>query len=206
MKYTSLSREKAATIANAVADAYIEDQLQAKFEATRRASEWLQLRIGELRQQASNAFKEVQDFKSENNIIIGVDGKLASEVELDQLGTALAKARSDTTQARAKVDRITRVLEQRSNNKGNLDIPDPVVNDALSNPVITRLRQQYLDDQGKNRNGVPVTGRITSRHEIFALRWLASNARFGTKFPGFPRVTRVSWQLLEARKRRLISG
>ncbi len=149
IQYTSLSREKAATIANAVADAYIEDQLQAKFEATRRASEWLQLRIGELRQQASNAFKEVQDFKSENNIIIGVDGKLASEVELDQLGTALAKARSDTTQARAKVDRITRVLEQRSNNKGNLDIPDPVVNDALSNPVITRLRQQYLDDQGK---------------------------------------------------------
>src|SRR3984885_12846057 len=145
---TSLSKEKAATIANAVADAYIEDQLQAKFEATRRASEWLQLRIGELRQQASNAFKEVQDFKSENSIIIGVDGKLASEVELDQLGTALAKARSDTTQARAKVDRITRVMEQRSN-KGNLGIPDPVVNDALSNPVITRLRQQYLDDQGK---------------------------------------------------------
>ena len=148
IQYTSLSRDKAATIANAVADAYIEDQLQAKFEATRRASEWLQLRIGELRQQASNAFKEVQDFKSENSIIIGVDGKLASEVELDQLGTALAKARSDTTQARAKVDRITRVMEQRSN-KGNLDIPDPVVTDALSNPVITRLRQQFLDDQGK---------------------------------------------------------
>ena len=148
IQYTSLSKQKAATIANAVADAYIEDQLQAKFEATRRASEWLQLRIGELRQQASNAFKEVQDFKSENSIIIGVDGKLASEVELDQLGTALAKARSDTTQARAKVDRITRVMEQRSN-KGNLGIPDPVVNDALSNPVITRLRQQFLDDQGK---------------------------------------------------------
>jgi succinoglycan biosynthesis transport protein ExoP len=149
IQYTSLSREKAAAIANAVADAYIEDQLQAKFEATRRASQWLQLRIGELRQQASNAFKEVQDFKSENSIIIGVEGKLASEVELDQLGTALAKARSDTTQARAKVDRMTRVMEQRSNNKGNLDLPDPVVNDALSNPVITRLRQQFLDDQGK---------------------------------------------------------
>src|SRR6266850_3051216 len=119
--YTSLDRDKAATIANAFADAYIEDQLQAKFEATRRASAWLEQRIGELRQQASNAFKEVQDFKSENSIIIGVDGKLTSEVELDQLGTALAKARSDTTQAKAKVDRITRVMAQRSE-KGNLDI------------------------------------------------------------------------------------
>src|SRR6266571_4516226 len=80
--YTSLDRDKAAKIANAFADAYIEDQLQAKFEATRRASAWLEQRIGELRQQASNAYKEVQDFKSENSIIIGVDGKLASEVEI----------------------------------------------------------------------------------------------------------------------------
>src|SRR6201999_3500259 len=33
--------------------------------------------------------------------------------------------------------------------KESLDIPDPVVTDALSNPVITRLRQQFLDDQNK---------------------------------------------------------
>jgi polysaccharide biosynthesis transport protein len=146
--YTSLDRDKAAKIANAFADAYIEDQLQAKFEATRRASVWLEQRIGELRQQASDAYKAVQDFKSQNSIIIGVDGKLASEVELDQLGIALAKARADTSQARAKLDRISRVLEQRSD-KESFNIPDPVVTDALSNPVITKLRQQFLDDQNK---------------------------------------------------------
>jgi succinoglycan biosynthesis transport protein ExoP len=148
ISFTSLDSEKAATIANAVADAYVEDQLQAKYDATRRASTWLEERIGELRQQASDAYKAVQDFKSANSIIIGADGKLASEVELDQLGTALAKARSDTTQARAKLDRIQRVLEQRSA-KESLNIPDPVVTDALSNPVITKLRQQFLDDQNR---------------------------------------------------------
>jgi len=146
--FTSLDREKAAKIANTFADAYIEDQLQAKFEATHRASVWLEQRIRELRQQASDAYREVQDFKSKNSIIIGVDGKLASEVELDQLGVALAKARADTSQARAKLDRITRVLEQRTD-KESLNIPDPIVTDALSNPVITRLRQQFLDDQNK---------------------------------------------------------
>jgi exopolysaccharide transport family protein len=146
--YTSLDPLKAAAIANAFANAYIEDQLQAKFEATRRASVWLEDRIGELREQASKAYKAVQDFKSENNIIIGVDGKLASEVELDQLGIALAKARADTSQARAKLDRISRVLEQRPVTD-NLKIPDPIVTDALSNPVITKLRQQFLDDQNK---------------------------------------------------------
>jgi succinoglycan biosynthesis transport protein ExoP len=150
ISFTSLDKGKAATIANAVAEAYIDDQLQAKFEATRRASVWLQDRIGELRAQASDAYKQVQDFKTENSIIIGVDGKLASEAELDQLATNLAKARSDTTQAKARYDRISRVLEQRNDKeKDSLTIPDPVVTDALSNPVITKLRQQFLDDQNK---------------------------------------------------------
>jgi exopolysaccharide transport family protein len=172
--YTSLDRDKAAKIANAFADAYIEDQLQAKFEATRRASAWLEQRIGELRQQASDAYREVQDFKSENSIIIGVDGKLASEVELDQLGIALAKARADTSQARAKFDRITRVLEQRSD-KGGLNIPDPVVTDALSNPVITKLRQQFLDNQNKEsewsaRYGSDHTAAKNLRAEMSALQ------------------------------------
>jgi exopolysaccharide transport family protein len=148
--YTSLDPAKAARIANAFADAYIEDQLDAKFEATHRASVWLEQRIGELRKQASDAYKAVQDFKSENGIIIGVDGKLASEVELDQLGIALAKARAETSQAKAKFDRIEHVLTLRPDpNKESLNIPDPIVTDALSNPVITKLRQQFLDDQNK---------------------------------------------------------
>jgi exopolysaccharide transport family protein len=159
--FTSFDPDKAAKIANAFADAYIEDQLQAKFEATRRASLWLEQRIGELRKQASDAYRDVQDFKSKNGIIISVDGKLASEVELDNLGIALAKARADTSQARAKVDRITRVLEQRTN-KENLDIPDPVVTDALSNPVITKLRQQFLDDQNKETEWA---GRYGAEHQ-----------------------------------------
>ncbi|MBN9006626.1 MAG: polysaccharide biosynthesis tyrosine autokinase [Rhizobiales bacterium] len=146
--YTSLDPVKAARIANAFADGYIEDQIQAKFDATRRSSAWLENRISELRKQASDAYKAVQDFKSQNDIIIGADGKLASEIELDQLGVALAKARADTTQANAKLERIERVLTQRSSDE-NFDIPDPVVTDALNSPVITRLRQQFLDDQAK---------------------------------------------------------
>ena len=174
ISYTSLDRDKAARIANAFAEAYIEDQLQAKFEATHRASTWLEQRIRELRQQFSDAYKAVQDFKSQNGIIIGVDGKLASEVELDQLGIALAKARADTSQARAKLDRIGRVLEQR-HIKGTLEIPDPVVTDALNNPVITRLRQQYLDDQSKEsewsaRYGVDHQAARNLRAEMAALQ------------------------------------
>jgi succinoglycan biosynthesis transport protein ExoP len=174
--YTSLDPNKAARIANAFADAYIEDQLEAKFEATRRASIWLEQRIGELRKQASDAFKEVQDFKSQNGIIIGVDGKLASEVELDQLGVALAKARAETSQAKAKMDRIQHVLALRPDpSQESLNIPDPIVTDALSNPVITKLRQQFLDDQNKesewrSRYGVDHQAARNLRAEMAALQ------------------------------------
>jgi polysaccharide biosynthesis transport protein len=174
--YTSLDPDKAAKIANAFADAYIENQLEAKFEATHRASIWLEQRIGELRKQASDAYKEVQDFKSQNGIIIGVEGKLASEVELDQLGVALAKARAETSQAKAKLDRIEHVLAQRPDpRKESFDIPDPIVTDALSNPVITKLRQQFLDDQNKEsewsaRYGVDHQAARNLRAEMAALQ------------------------------------
>jgi succinoglycan biosynthesis transport protein ExoP len=146
--YTSLDPAKAAKIANGFAEAYIEDQLEAKFGATQRASEWLQQRIGELRQQASDAFKAVQDFKSAQNIMISPDGKLANDVELDQLGVALAKARADTSQAKARLDRIMGIMEQRAKRE-DFNIPDPIVTDALSSPVILKLRQQFLEDQNK---------------------------------------------------------
>jgi succinoglycan biosynthesis transport protein ExoP len=42
--FTSHDRDKSARIVNAIADAYIDDQLNAKYQATRRASLWLQER------------------------------------------------------------------------------------------------------------------------------------------------------------------
>ena len=67
--YTSLNPARSATIANAIADAYIVDQLESKYQATRRASAWLQDRIKELRQQVSDADRAVLDYKEKNKIV-----------------------------------------------------------------------------------------------------------------------------------------
>ena len=69
INFRSYNPERAAQIANAVADAYIVDQLEAKYQATRRASAWLQDRIKELRDQVSTAERAVVDFKTKNNIV-----------------------------------------------------------------------------------------------------------------------------------------
>jgi succinoglycan biosynthesis transport protein ExoP len=142
--YTSLDPKKATTIANAIAEAYIEDQRQAQFELTKRARLWLQEGIAELRSKATGAFESVQNFKSENNLLIGSDNKLAWDVELEQLTELLAKARAATTLARSRLAEIEAVISTRSNDNG---LPDPTVADALSSTVITKLRQQYLEDE-----------------------------------------------------------
>jgi polysaccharide biosynthesis transport protein len=143
ISYTSLDPKKAATIANAVAEAYIEDQLQAKFDLTKRARVWLQQGIAELRTHATEAFKSTQDFKSQNNLVISADGKLAMDIELEQLTDSLAKSRAETTLAQSRLAQIEAVLST----PGGDGIPDATVTDALSNSVITKYRQQYLDDE-----------------------------------------------------------
>ena len=63
--YTSPDRGKAAAIANAFAEAYLTEQLDAKFDATRRAAGWLQTRLAELKQQSLAADFAIQKFKAD---------------------------------------------------------------------------------------------------------------------------------------------
>src|ERR1700683_5158559 len=73
ISFRSPDRQKAVRIANAVADAYINDQLNVKYEAARRASVWLQGRIAELRNQSNTARRAVEENK-EKNIIVEAGG------------------------------------------------------------------------------------------------------------------------------------
>jgi succinoglycan biosynthesis transport protein ExoP len=138
--FTSLDPAKAAKIANAIADAYIVDSLEAKYQATRRASVWLQDRIKELRTQASAAQKAVVDFKTANNIV-DTGGRLMNEQQLAEVNSQLIMAHASTAEAKARMDRINDILKQ--------EIPDASVADALKNDTIVKLRGQYVDMASK---------------------------------------------------------
>lgn len=64
--YTSTSPEQAAVIANAFAEAYIQDEIDTKSHIWQRASLWLQDRVNELRVKSEEAAKAAQDFKMQN--------------------------------------------------------------------------------------------------------------------------------------------
>ncbi|MBH5388825.1 Wzz/FepE/Etk N-terminal domain-containing protein [Bradyrhizobium diversitatis] len=140
LSYRSRSPDKAAKIANAVANAYLVGALEAKYQSTKRATEWLQQRSLELSEQATASDRAVQTFKAEHNIV-GTSRGLMSEQQLSDLNTQLVQARAATAEAKARLDRIDAISDQ--------DLAQPTVTDALNNSVITRLRAQYLDLQAQ---------------------------------------------------------
>ena len=140
--FQSQDPDKAARIANAIADAYITDQLEAKYQATRRASVWLQDRLGELGSQASAADRAAVDFKQKNNInTVDATGRLMGEQQMSEVNTQLIQARAATAEAKARLDRIDDIMKD--------PIPDASVADALKSEVIVKLRGQYLELAGK---------------------------------------------------------
>ena len=68
ISFSSTDAEKAAVIANAIAEAYIADQLSAKLQIAQRSSEWIEKRLSDLRQQASGAAKNIEEFKATNDV------------------------------------------------------------------------------------------------------------------------------------------
>jgi succinoglycan biosynthesis transport protein ExoP len=175
ISYLSLSPERAAQVANAAAEAYIDDQLEAKYQVTRRAGFWLQERIEELRQQAATAEKAVLEFKKANNIV-DTGGRLIGEQQLAELNSQIVLARAATAEARARLDRISEITKHGI---GDIDdvirSPDPAVADALKSEVINKLRSEYLDTSNRESVYSARLGRehlvvVNLRNQMFEIR------------------------------------
>ncbi|BDA83372.1 chromosome partitioning protein ParA [Aureimonas sp. SA4125] len=136
VSYTSAIPYLAANIANAYGEAYLDDQLQAKFDATKRASVWLQDRIAELKQQSFEADLKVQQFRRDNGLITA-GGQLVSEQQLSEINTQLVTAQAATAESKAQFDQIENLIKSGRT--------DAVVNDALASSTINSLRGKYLD-------------------------------------------------------------
>lgn len=138
VSFTSHDPEKSARIVNAIADAYLTDQLDAKYQAARRAGLWLRDRIKELSAQASAADRAVVEFKERNNIVDTGGGKLMSEQQVSEINSQLIIARAAAAEAKARLERIRALM-------ASPNIADAAVADALKSEVIIKVRNQYLD-------------------------------------------------------------
>lgn len=155
IEYTSPDRVKSATIANAFGEAYLTDQLDGKFEATRRAAGWLESRIAELKQQSIDSDLAVQKLKADKGIVVtgGDRPGLMSDQQLIQINEQMVVARADTGRAEARYQQIEDLI-----NSGRVGASVP---DSLANPVITDLREKYL---GASKMEAQLEGKLGPQH------------------------------------------
>jgi succinoglycan biosynthesis transport protein ExoP len=138
-KYPDLAAE----IANGVADVYIELQRTREYDATRRASDWLEERIPGVRAKSEDAQKAVVEYKHEHNIVETAGGRLIDDQRLTDINNKLNAAHDETSNAKARLDQFAAA--------GSLEVPRaaPVsganANSAPLNDSLDKLRAQYFD-------------------------------------------------------------
>ncbi|AXV14998.1 chromosome partitioning protein ParA [Neorhizobium sp. SOG26] len=156
ISFTANSAELAASVATAVADYYLADKLESKTSATRRAGDWLQLRIEDLRHQSLQADAAVQRFRAANGLLVAND-TLLSDQKLVDISLSLNAARTETEKAQARVEAIQAVVESGAE--------EGVVGDALESPVINTLRQKFLEASRRHSEIVRRSGEAHAQAE-----------------------------------------
>lgn len=144
INFRSQNQEQAAKIANTMIDAYIFDQLNAKYQANRRASDWLQERLQALREQAAAAERAAIDYRAKNNIVATGAG-LMNEKELSEISGGLVSARVHASDVQARLERLQAVRKAYQQDRPNSGEQDETVPEAMSSGIITPLRAKYLD-------------------------------------------------------------
>ncbi len=152
VSFTSTDPAKAARIANAFADRYLVEQLDAKFEATQQANNWLNGKVGDLRNQVLAAETAVQQYKIANNLL-SAQGQTLTEQQISTLDNQLAQTRASQAETEARLNTARAQLAGGSTGED--------VGAALDSPVIQRLRAQ----RGEVSQAVAdLQGRYGDRH------------------------------------------
>lgn len=136
INFTTNSPKKAAVIANAYADLYLLEQLEAKFEATKRGTEWLNERVADLRKTVEASERAVERYRKETGLIRGKDTTVTSQ-QISEINTQLILARTQRAEAGARL----RQVETLVNSPGGAESAAEV----LSSPLIQRLREQETE-------------------------------------------------------------
>jgi exopolysaccharide transport family protein len=132
---TTADPQRSARLANAVADAYLVDKLDTRFEAAKRASAWLSDRLAQLRTQLRESEEAVASFRAAHGLYQSGTVTL-SQQQLSELNGKLVEARADAAQKKARVDLLASIQAKG----GSLqNMPD--LNNAGSLP---NLRQQAV--------------------------------------------------------------
>ena len=129
----SESAEMARVAANAMAQQFIESQLDAKVEVTQQAAGWLSDRLGGLKAKLEASERKLQQYREDNDLVDveGVDTLVAKEI--DQITEALVEARARRLELQGTYEQLQSLGALNYDNLSSLP-------SIISNPVVVNLR------------------------------------------------------------------
>jgi exopolysaccharide transport family protein len=133
----SPDRMKAQRIVETVSDCYIVDQLQAKLDANRRATEFFADRLDELKRNVEAAERAAATFREKSGLTLAKDSTTIASQSLAELNSQLIQARAQ------RADRESRLvaLEQAARNPATLG----GISEVLGNQLVSSLRAQEAE-------------------------------------------------------------
>jgi polysaccharide biosynthesis transport protein len=141
IQFEANNADRAAQLANAVADAYINQQVESQYEVMHHASEWLESQLQKMQGQTSAAQRAVVEYKVRNNIIDTGTGRLIDEQRLTELNSQLTIARAQESEAKARFERLDSSIRAGASDAAT----NVSLSDILKSETITKLRTQYLE-------------------------------------------------------------
>lgn len=131
---------KAQRIANAFAQAYLDDQVQAKVRQNAQATGALLSQIESMRRQAAEDSAKVDSYRIAHNLL-SVGAQTLTEQEVSGYNQAVATAKAEAAADEANLRAAQEQLARGSNGED--------VGEALSSPVVANLRAQRAVLSGK---------------------------------------------------------
>ncbi|MBR9884893.1 MAG: GumC family protein, partial [Oceanospirillales bacterium] len=133
----------AAQAANALANAYIESQLEAKLDMTQTATNWMNERLSTLKSKLQESERNLQAFREAENLVDLEGVTTVAGGELSQTGDRLIDARRSRAEAESQ---YRQVASMKSAGWERL----ATVPAVLSNPLV----QQFKAEEGRARSKV----------------------------------------------------
>ncbi|MAI91874.1 polysaccharide biosynthesis tyrosine autokinase [Ponticaulis sp.] len=134
--YTSEDRAKAALIANTFAEQYQFDQLEAKFDATARANEWLNERLSVLREEVLAAENAIEIYRADTGLL-SAEGSSLTEQQISDVNSQLILQRAEYNEALARLDTVRTQVSRGAS--------ADTMADVLNSQLIRQLRGQQAE-------------------------------------------------------------
>jgi capsular exopolysaccharide synthesis family protein len=137
--YLSTNPRISALIANEMPESYIISTMQAKFDATEKATKWLSEQLADLRQEVEDAEKAVELYRSEHGLTeVGGTDLLTQQVS--RLNSELIIARAERTGAEVHLRQVRQLAQQD-------EAGAEAAMRLLESDVLSQLRKQELAAQ-----------------------------------------------------------